>query len=237
MGKNIFFGHNFSLCPINGKRQIFHKFFFEIGLWPWPWPYLWTKCRRYIFFLKVHFIIYLMIHCFILYYKEIYNLFALKNSKFLKKMLKITKSKKLWGSIKTERSIFAKKQVQVFPAHIKSFRKKNKKGEKNSYTFCISRNKNKKISTKLSKLGKCTYFSEPSYRSFFIEILSFCQWLLRENQPYFRVFGYDMYTVYIYLPSHTKNPKKVRIWGFIGKKNWRKSHTSTVGGTMSIFAC
>ncbi len=27
--KNILVGHIFSLCPINGKRQIFHNFFFK----------------------------------------------------------------------------------------------------------------------------------------------------------------------------------------------------------------
>ncbi len=30
--KNILVGHIFSLCPINGKRQIFHKFFFLMTL-------------------------------------------------------------------------------------------------------------------------------------------------------------------------------------------------------------
>ena len=68
-----------------------------------------------------------------------YNLFALENSKILKKMLKIAKSKKLWGSVKTERSIFVKNQSQVFPSHIMGFRNKNKKGKKTSYTFCFTR--------------------------------------------------------------------------------------------------
>ncbi len=104
--KNILVGHILSLCPINGKRQIFHKFFFWIGLWPWPLSYLWTKCRPYINFLKEHFIIYPLIYKLIINFKKMYNLFALKNSKILKKMLKIAKSKKLWWSVNTERSIF-----------------------------------------------------------------------------------------------------------------------------------
>ena len=49
---------------------------------------------------------------------RIYNLFALKNSKILQKCSKSPNQKKLWGSIKTERSIFDKNQVQVFPSHI-----------------------------------------------------------------------------------------------------------------------
>jgi hypothetical protein len=71
--KNILVGHIFSLCPINGKRQIFHK----------------------IFFLKKHFIIYLLMYNLIINYKKMYYLIALENSKILKKMLKITKLKKL----------------------------------------------------------------------------------------------------------------------------------------------
>ena len=89
-------GHIFSPCPINGKRQVFHKYFLEIDLWTWPEPYLWTKCRRYIIF-------------------------------------KITKSKKLWGSIKNEPSIFVKKQVQIFPSHIIGFQ--NKKEKKKPQVF------------------------------------------------------------------------------------------------------
>ena len=57
-------------------------------------------------------------------YKETYNLFSLKNSKFSKKMLKI------------------KNQVQVFPSHIKGFCKKIKlhiRYAKTSYTLCITR--------------------------------------------------------------------------------------------------
>ena len=95
-------------------------------------------CRWYIIFLQEHFIIYLMIYNLIFNYNEICNLFILKNSKFLEKILKITKSKILWGSVKTERSIFVKNQSQVFPSH--------KKGEKKaSYTFRITRTLEKKI--------------------------------------------------------------------------------------------
>jgi len=79
---------------------------------------------RYIIFLKEHFIIYLLINNFIVNYKKIYNLFALKNSKNFIKMLKIAKSKKLWGSVKTKRSIFVKNQSQFFPSHIVGFRNK-----------------------------------------------------------------------------------------------------------------
>jgi hypothetical protein len=45
-------------------------------------------------FLKEPFIIYLLIYKLIIIYKKMYNLFALENSKILKKMLKIAKSKK-----------------------------------------------------------------------------------------------------------------------------------------------
>jgi hypothetical protein len=37
--KNILVSHIFSLCPINGKRQIF---FFQIGLWRWPLTNPWA---------------------------------------------------------------------------------------------------------------------------------------------------------------------------------------------------
>ena len=83
-----------------------------------------------------------MINNLIFNYKEIYDLFALENSKCVKKfekMLKITKSKKLWGSIKTDRSIFVKNHVQVFPSHIKGFWEEKKNWKKTSYTFCITR--------------------------------------------------------------------------------------------------
>ena len=93
-------GHIFSPCPINGKRQVFHKYFLEIDLWTWPEPYLWTKCRRYIIF-------------------------------------KITKSKKLWGSIKNEPSIFVKKQVQIFPSHIIGFQNKKEKKNLKFFMTCI----------------------------------------------------------------------------------------------------
>jgi len=49
----------------------------------------------YIIFLKEHFIIYLLIYNLMINYKIMYYLFALENSKFLKKMLKIAKLKKL----------------------------------------------------------------------------------------------------------------------------------------------
>ncbi len=39
----------------------------------------------------------------------------------------------------------------------------------------------------------CTFFCEPSYRSFFIEILSFCQLLLGENPPFNFVLPYLKY--------------------------------------------
>jgi len=45
--------------------------------------------------MKEHFIIYLLIYKLIINLKKMYNLFALENSKILKKMLKIAKSKKL----------------------------------------------------------------------------------------------------------------------------------------------
>jgi len=48
-------------------------------------------------------------------------------------MLKIAKSKKHWGSVKTERS---KNQSQVFPSHIMDFRNKKSKGEKN-FTYVL----------------------------------------------------------------------------------------------------
>jgi hypothetical protein len=90
--KNILVGHIFTLWPIIGKRQIFHNFFsksvFDLDLSP-----TYGLNVSDIFFLKEHFIIYLMIHNLIFNYKN--NLFALKNSKFLKKMLKIIKSKEL----------------------------------------------------------------------------------------------------------------------------------------------
>ncbi len=59
-----------------------------------------------------------------------YNLFALKNSKILKKMFKIAKTWKLWGTVKTKRSFFVKNQSKI----------KNKKGEKNFiYVLLFSR--------------------------------------------------------------------------------------------------
>jgi hypothetical protein len=45
-------------------------------------------------------------------------------------MLKITKSKKLWGSIKNEPSIFVKSLIQVFSSHTMGFRNKKWKWEK-----------------------------------------------------------------------------------------------------------
>ncbi len=86
--KNILVDHIFSLCPINGKRQIFNNFFSKSAF------DLWTKCRRYIIFLKEHFIIYLLIYKLVINFIKMCNLFALENLKILRKMLKIAKSKK-----------------------------------------------------------------------------------------------------------------------------------------------
>jgi hypothetical protein len=99
-------------------------------------------------------------------------LFALKISKFLEKMLKIAKSKKLWGSLKTERSIFAKKQSQIFPSHIMGLpnKKYKKRGKKTSYTFCISR-----TLESWDLLVNCLFF--PVYR------ISICCVLIARTKP------------------------------------------------------
>ena len=85
-----------------------------------------TKSRRYIFVLKEHFIIYLIMYYLLLITKKICNLFALKNSKFLKKKI----LKKLWVSVETERIIFVKNKARFFHLILWTFEIKNKKGKK-----------------------------------------------------------------------------------------------------------
>ncbi len=93
----------------------------------------WAKRRRCIIFLNDHFIIYLIICNLIFNYEFLWKI------RKLKKMLKIARSKKLLGYVKTD-SISVKNQSQVFPSHIMGFQnKKWKREKKTSYTFCITR--------------------------------------------------------------------------------------------------
>ena len=115
------------LWPKNGKRQIIDKFFFRNR----PLTLTLARLMKVIYIFSERTFRYLIKN-------KIYNLLALKNSKFLKNVVKIAKSKKLWISIKTERSIFVKNQVQVFDLILWAFDIKNKEG-KTKFKFCITR--------------------------------------------------------------------------------------------------
>ncbi len=103
--KNKFSKNDFLLWPIVNKRQIFQELFFRnqcftlILAWPtnagdlqFFWKSIWISiicCENWYLITKKKFI-------------------ALKKSKILRKMFKITKTKKFWGTIETEWSIFVK---------------------------------------------------------------------------------------------------------------------------------